>query len=720
MGLTAIKNNSNWGASAADLNNNFASITAELEKLKAANIKFKGYFTSEDSLKAAYPSPGIGDNAWVGDTYPGVVYQCESYGVWTNTGLIPSAPSVELVDYAKKEMLTEYNVSVQHPSSGIGGSNQYTFATAVALVPSTLRNVGLKCLFLNSGGKIETWEYQGGTFTAAGSWLQIGSGKFAELKKDIADVSAGAVMQATDEILGGIKASPKTDNESAEVKIDPQTGKLYAPQGGGGAQITVDDALSGTSTNPVQNKIVKAEFDKKALKSDVQSLAGSISENTQDISELQSTVGTLRTETSSAKTSAQQAQRDAAAAKGAVAALEGLSNTSTAQKELAAQLTQIAENTLGVLQIRQNKYSESLYLHKEITPLKVIEGAIINTSGTLTVSTNYKGIFDVAVYSLAGVANLLLSGQMEGTLMEYVISSTSESITSVKNGPVYNGSTGLISFFSQIPVPNNGKYIFVSQHNSYRRTRLFDLGREVGSLVGTDYASARSSRMKPFETHAGYFISNSKSGTNYSIVASAAYNIKVYDVTNVKRVHIRGEASKSCSVYCFASSKAFNISSSVGNIIGNSRQVNSGNDYIDEVVEVPSNAKVLYVTEHLGTPADPILTKYAINVYSEEEQEKLITSLPVVTIFNHYILSTAAGLVANGGPYRVVLYDVTGRDKIRLYGEGNGGIAHYVFTAIDSLSNPIQIGRTASSADGIIRFDEEVVVPSGAKRLWIT
>lgn len=34
---------------------------------------------------------------------------------------------------------------------------------------------------------------------------------------------------ATDEKLGGIKASAKTDNETVEVKIDPKTGKLYVP-----------------------------------------------------------------------------------------------------------------------------------------------------------------------------------------------------------------------------------------------------------------------------------------------------------------------------------------------------------------------------------------------------------------------------------------------------------------------------------------------------------
>lgn len=36
------------------------------------------------------------------------------------------------------------------------------------------------------------------------------------------------------------------------------------PQGGEGGSITVDDALSSSSTNPVQNKVVKAALDLKA------------------------------------------------------------------------------------------------------------------------------------------------------------------------------------------------------------------------------------------------------------------------------------------------------------------------------------------------------------------------------------------------------------------------------------------------------------------------
>ena len=39
---------------------------------------------------------------------------------------------------------------------------------------------------------------------------------------------------------------------------------LVARQGGGGGGITVDSSLSSTSTNPVQNKVIKLALDDKA------------------------------------------------------------------------------------------------------------------------------------------------------------------------------------------------------------------------------------------------------------------------------------------------------------------------------------------------------------------------------------------------------------------------------------------------------------------------
>lgn len=66
----------------------------------------------------------------------------------------------------------------------------------------------------------------------------------------------------------------KIDNVPAQFKtINNQsitgTGNITIPTGGTGTSITVDTALSSTSVNPVQNKIINAELDKKANTADL-------------------------------------------------------------------------------------------------------------------------------------------------------------------------------------------------------------------------------------------------------------------------------------------------------------------------------------------------------------------------------------------------------------------------------------------------------------------
>ena len=67
-----------------------------------------------------------------------------------------------------------------YPTGGIDGTNKYTLETAIAMIPASLRNVGIKCSFLDDGGKLQTWEYLGGAW-AAGSFSQVGAAKLSEL-----------------------------------------------------------------------------------------------------------------------------------------------------------------------------------------------------------------------------------------------------------------------------------------------------------------------------------------------------------------------------------------------------------------------------------------------------------------------------------------------------------------------------------------------------------
>lgn len=105
--ISQIQVDSDWGTEAARINQNFQNMNTDLEKVKSATTKFRGYFTSEAGLKSKYPSPQVGDTAYVGEPYPGTVYDVQTDGQWHNTEKAPDTDSVDLTDYAKKAELVE-------------------------------------------------------------------------------------------------------------------------------------------------------------------------------------------------------------------------------------------------------------------------------------------------------------------------------------------------------------------------------------------------------------------------------------------------------------------------------------------------------------------------------------------------------------------------------------------------------------------------------------
>ena len=108
----------------------------------------------------------------------------------SNTAALVGEQLLQMVNKQQEESrervkgITEYNVSVHHPTSGTDGTNRYTLETAIVQVPPELRNIGLKVSFINSDGKVETWEFQGGTFTDVGSWIQGGAQRVVSLEQD--------------------------------------------------------------------------------------------------------------------------------------------------------------------------------------------------------------------------------------------------------------------------------------------------------------------------------------------------------------------------------------------------------------------------------------------------------------------------------------------------------------------------------------------------------
>lgn len=81
--------------------------------------------------------------------------------------------------YAEKGELSEYNVSLNHPTGGTDGGDKYTFEAAIIKMPVNLRNPGMKCLFLAPGDSVqakaqtEIWIFNGGIFVDKANWTKL-------------------------------------------------------------------------------------------------------------------------------------------------------------------------------------------------------------------------------------------------------------------------------------------------------------------------------------------------------------------------------------------------------------------------------------------------------------------------------------------------------------------------------------------------------------------
>lgn len=105
MELNTIPNTGTWGDASNLINLNNRKLASEVDKALSSTGKFKGWFRSESLLFSRYPVPSAGFTAWVGDPYPGTVYGCDKDGIWTDTGVVPSTPSVSMDGYATSDEL---------------------------------------------------------------------------------------------------------------------------------------------------------------------------------------------------------------------------------------------------------------------------------------------------------------------------------------------------------------------------------------------------------------------------------------------------------------------------------------------------------------------------------------------------------------------------------------------------------------------------------------
>lgn len=104
MELNTVKTITTWNDAAEAINANTQKIGNEIEKLKVATYKNKGYFSTEDALVAAYPTASAGSKAYVGSSYPYTIYAWDTdMSAWVSTGDSGGDESVDLGNYYTKE-----------------------------------------------------------------------------------------------------------------------------------------------------------------------------------------------------------------------------------------------------------------------------------------------------------------------------------------------------------------------------------------------------------------------------------------------------------------------------------------------------------------------------------------------------------------------------------------------------------------------------------------
>lgn len=127
--------------------------------------------------------------------------------------------------------ITEYNVSIHHPSSGIDSGNKYTLEGAIVQVPEDIRTAGLKVSFLNNSGLVETWEFAGGAFENIENW------KSNEDKlTDIRDEAISKIKEVESDAISNFSSQRITPDMLSE-----STKQFINASGGGTINNLADD-----------------------------------------------------------------------------------------------------------------------------------------------------------------------------------------------------------------------------------------------------------------------------------------------------------------------------------------------------------------------------------------------------------------------------------------------------------------------------------------------
>lgn len=125
--LNNIPSTGTFGNSINQVNQNFGLVKGAIENVEGRTIRSKGLFPTQAALTAAYPSPKVGDYAYVGSGLPATIYDCVVEGTWHNTGQTGGSETIDLSNYFTK---SETSASVANSLAQATARMGYGVATA--------------------------------------------------------------------------------------------------------------------------------------------------------------------------------------------------------------------------------------------------------------------------------------------------------------------------------------------------------------------------------------------------------------------------------------------------------------------------------------------------------------------------------------------------------------------------------------------------------------
>jgi hypothetical protein len=236
--LNNVPSTGTFGNSINLVNQNFGLVKDAIKGLEGRTIRSKGLFPTQAALTAAYPSPKVGDYAYVGSGLPATIYDCLVEGTWHNTGQTGGSETIDLGAYSTTAQM---NTAIDN---GLQGQVGYAVCNSNGSDRKDVVVNGFK--LLASGGALHI--------------KMTNANTAANATMNISPTSTIVAANTKPLFYNGAQASQTNTwaaNEIISVYYDGTNYQATNSQGGGGKanKIKYDNSQSGLASENVQDAL---------------------------------------------------------------------------------------------------------------------------------------------------------------------------------------------------------------------------------------------------------------------------------------------------------------------------------------------------------------------------------------------------------------------------------------------------------------------------------